>query len=504
MIDARKNSSTIVSWLKKVSPEGDLFADSRDINATSRGAIFCAYEGDSADGRNYINAAIKNGAKAILYEASGFELPKNITVPTMGVIGLKEMAGPIASLFYDNPSQKLKIIAITGTNGKTSSAQWLSQALSLLGKKSAVIGTLGVSVFEKGKSTTPEETGYTTPDQVQLQRILHKLCMQNVQYVAMEASSIGIDQGRLNGLSIDMALFTNFTRDHLDYHGDMASYKKAKRRLFDWKGLRFAVINLDDAMGQELSRELKHLKLLGVSQQDTKASVSRLLAKDIRFKNNKISFKACFGEKTENVHAHVIGRFNVSNLLGVLGILIACDVAFEKACKVLSQLVSPPGRMQQLGGVGTPLVVIDFAHTPDALEKGIETLSEVAKERKGKLWCVFGCGGNRDPGKRPQMGKVSQKADVVVITSDNPRNESPQEIINSIASGMSKDSIQIEDRARAILYAVRKADVNDVIFLAGKGHETYQEIAGIKYPFLDAEHVSLALNSLITDGKGKS
>lgn len=491
----------IVNWIRKVSPEGQLFSDSREVKPET-GAVFFAYEGDSADGRSYIATAIKNGAKAVVYESADFDWNPEWEVAHLGVEGLKASAGPIADAYYGSPARSMSIIAVTGTNGKTSTTQWIAQALSRLGQSAAVIGTLGVSIFRDGISGISEETGYTTPDQVQLQRILADLHSKDVKHVAIEASSIGIDQGRLNGLRIDIALFTNFTRDHLDYHHDMASYKAAKRRLFDWPGLRHAVINLDDAMGLELASELKSkMSLTGYSINNVKAEIPVLEALDIRNRSQGEEFRVESPYGSTRIRTQLIGRFNVSNVLGVLGVLLAAGIQWDASVQSLAHLEAPAGRMQQMGGKEAPLVVIDFAHTPDALEKGLSTLRHVASDRNGKLWCVFGCGGDRDHGKRPQMGEKAESADIIIVTSDNPRSEDPKKIIEEIVSGMTKEPIQVEDRATAILTAVKQASRNDVIFVAGKGHEAYQEVKGVKRPFADTDHVALALASRLTTQK---
>lgn len=492
-----------VHWLRTVCPDGELFSDSREIGPDTGNAVFFAYEGDSADGRNYISNAIENGAVAVIYESEGFSWNPEWKIPHFGISGLKAYAGPIADAYYGSPAKSMLVIAVTGTNGKTSSTQWIGQSLSKSGKKTAVIGTLGISVFENGKNGISEETGYTTPDQVQLQRNLARLRKQGVECVAMEASSIGIDQGRLNGIPIDIALFTNFTRDHLDYHHDMAAYKAAKRKLFDWPELKHAVLNLDDPMGIGLANELAgKVALTGFTLESvTDTGFPVLRAYDLRNRIHGVEFRVESPVGTTRVRTRLIGRFNVSNILGVLGVLLAAGMSWNEAVRSLGELSPPPGRMQQMGGGETPLVVIDFAHTPDAMEKGLAALRQVADDRNGKLWCVFGCGGDRDHGKRSQMGAVSERADFVIVTSDNPRSEEPGEIMRQIVSGMRRKPQMFEDRATAILQAVRQASKNDVIFLAGKGHETYQEIKGVKLPFADADHVALALASRVSNMK---
>ena len=283
----------------------------------------------------------------------------------------------------------------------------------------------------------------------------------------------------------------------------MASYKAAKRRLFDWPGLRHAVVNLDDPMGAELADVLKgKMAVTAYSRvRDTVAGVPLIMATDIRNRAQGTEFRVESPMGAARVKTQLIGLFNVSNVLGVLGVLLAADVPWDTAVRALGKLLPPPGRMQQMGGKERPLVVIDFAHTPDAMAKGLQTLRQVADERHGKLWCVFGCGGDRDHGKRPQMGSVSESADFVIVTSDNPRSEEPGRIIEEIVAGMKKRPQIYEDRATAILQAVRQASKNDVIFLAGKGHEAYQEIRGVKLPFADADHVALALASRIQNMK---
>ncbi len=490
---------TTVQWLRENCPEGALFSDSRAVRADGR-SVFFAYNGDSdhADGRRYIASAIQNGAVAVVYESAGFTWNPAWQVPHFGVNGLKEAAGPIASAFYGNPADAMLMIAVTGTNGKTSCTQWMGQTLSRLGRKSAVIGTLGITVFENGDAGETEVTGYTTPDQIQLQRHLAELRGQGVTCVAMEASSIGIDQGRLNGLPIHVVMFTNFTQDHLDYHHDMASYRAAKRRLFDWPGLRHAVLNLDDEMGCQLAGELKgRYALTGYTLEGVDAGIPTLSATGISNRDDGVDFNIGFNGESAAVSPKLVGRFNISNVLGVLGVLLASDVPWQDAVASVGRLVSPPGRMQRMGGKDAPLVVIDFAHTPDAMEKGLETLRQVADARGGNLWCVFGCGGDRDPGKRPQMGAVAELADRIVVTSDNPRSEDPESIIDQIVTGMKRAPRRMVNRAEAIEQVVAEAAVNDVVFLAGKGHETYQEIKGTKYPFLDADHVTQALDKRV-------
>jgi UDP-N-acetylmuramoyl-L-alanyl-D-glutamate--2,6-diaminopimelate ligase len=496
-----------LSWLREIAPSAQLSSDSRSLGA---GDVFFAYPGDDADGRNYIDAALARGAAAVIYEdGDGHAWQGQSDFPHRGVTGLKHLAGDIASGFYGSPDAGMFVVAVTGTNGKTSCSQWLGRVLSRSGGPSLVVGTLGTGTFRGGVAGSFQATGYTTPDAVLLQRRLAQARSAGARSVAIEASSIGLDQGRLNGMHVDVALFTNFTRDHLDYHGDMQAYEAAKRRLFDWPGLRHAVINLDDDMGRRLVAHLREqgrdVGIIGYSANGAAAEGFPVLqASDIRLGNAGTVFQLLTPQGAAAVRTQLIGGFNVSNALGIAGVLHARGVSLRGIVEALESLQAVPGRMQQLGGQEAPLVVIDYAHTPDALEKVLATLREVAQQRHGKLWCVFGCGGDRDPGKRPQMGAAATAADHVIVTSDNPRSENPADIIGQIVEGMKIRQVMqgaphvIEDRAAAILYAIKHAARADVVLLAGKGHETYQEIRGRKLPFLDADHAALSLAARVT------
>jgi len=493
-------------WLRRTAPGAHLSADSRLI---SPGDVFFAYPGDAGDGRRHIGDAVERGAAAVLFEAEGYGWESKFDVPHMGVPDLKYQAGYIANVYYGRPDADMFSVAVTGTNGKTSCSQWLGHALSEHGEPTAVIGTLGTGIYRNGQAGEFSITGYTTPDAVQLQRRLADMRAAGAAALAFEASSIGLHQGRMNGLHVDAALFTNFTRDHLDYHKDMASYEAAKTMLFDWPGLRHAVINLDDEMGLRLVRHLqeKHpsVTLIGYTLCDRAVpDVQVLRGTDIRSAHAGTNFQLHGQFGAVPVHTQLIGKFNISNVLGVIGVLLSKGIAWETAIDLAESLLPVPGRMQQLGGHDNPLVVIDYAHTPDALEKAISTLRDVAQQRGGRLWCVFGCGGDRDPGKRPQMGAMATLSDHVVVTSDNPRSENALSIIQQILEGMKNTKAMqsppqsIEDRAAAILWAVKHAAKADVVLLAGKGHETYQEIKGKKLPFLDADHAALALAARAT------
>jgi UDP-N-acetylmuramoyl-L-alanyl-D-glutamate--2,6-diaminopimelate ligase len=499
----------ICQWILQAAPQGRLVSDSRKVQA---GDVFFAYPGEASDGRAFIGAAIGQGAAAVVVDDRDFAWNPEWTVPHLAVADLKMNAGPVAHACLGMPDAAMFTVGVTGTNGKTSCAVWLGQAMARLGLPTAVIGTLGVGLFKGRAEPEFDVTGYTTPDAVLLAEKLAAVRDAGAAALAIEVSSIGLEQGRALGMHFDVALFTNLTRDHLDYHGDMASYEAAKRKLFEWPGLKTAVLNLDDAAGQRL---LAHLQardgapaLIGYTLHDRATQpdiegVAMLRASQFKSRNSGTDFHLDSPYGSATVKTQLVGHFNVSNALAVFGALMAKGVALRAAVDAIEALTPAPGRMQQVGGQDAPMVVIDYAHTPDALEKTLLALRQVAHERGGQLWCVFGCGGDRDPGKRPQMGAIAQIAEHVLVTSDNPRSEDPAAIIAAIVAGMDAAHPQstfqaIEDRAAAILSAIKHAAKPDVILLAGKGHEPYQEIKGRKMPFSDADHAALALAARVT------
>jgi UDP-N-acetylmuramyl-tripeptide synthetase len=459
-----------------------LAIDSRCVTA---GDIFVALPGHRVDGRAYAADAVARGAAAVVYEAGA---PLTLPVPTVAVNGLASIAGELAHLVFGRPSDQLWLAGVTGTNGKTSVSHWIAQSLTALGCQCAVIGTLGAGF--PGHLT---ESVNTTPDAIGLQRELAAFVSQGAVACAMEASSIGIAEGRVNGVGFDVAVFTNLTRDHLEYHGSMEAYAAAKERLFDWPGLNAAVVNLDDPVGAHLARRLSgRIATLGYTLEGRVGGDRVLAARDIAMDGAGVAFTL----DDVRIEAPVVGRFNVANLLAVIGALLADDKALGAIAGVLRSITPPPGRMQVLGGAGQPLVVVDYAHTPDALDKALATLRHAAQARRGRLVCVFGCGGDRDPGKRPLMGAVAERlADQVLLTSDNPRGEDPRAILDAIAAGMAQPPAIEPDREIAIRRAVREADAGDVILLAGKGHEPYQEVAGVRRPFSDLALARAALES---------
>lgn len=490
-------------------PVSGLATDSRSIVA---GEVFLAWPGAKQDGRSHIAEAVARGAAAVLWERDGFEWAGDWGVPNLRVEGLRDIAGPLAHEVYGRPSEKLWTIGVTGTNGKTSCSQWLARACTDCGARTAVIGTLGLgfpgTASDHAGSAALDVSVNTTPDPVLLHKTLAKLHAAGAQGVAVEVSSIGLDQGRVNGVHFGTALFTNLSRDHLDYHGDMERYAAAKQKLFSMPGLRHAVLNMDDVQGVSIARQISgsHVNRAGYSLHAGVAARAGLEcwveAHDIQVSPQGLGFTIRSSWGQSEVHnSALLGRFNVSNLLGVLAAMLVSGVPFDGALAALGKLDPVSGRMQRIGGGAQPLVVVDYAHSPDALEQTLATLTDVAHAAGGKLWCVFGCGGERDRGKRAMMGAVaSRHADRIVVTSDNPRGEDPATIIADVLAGMHAEgghSIVTEpDRARAIALAISEAGAGDVVLLAGKGHETYQEIAGRRHAFSDLAVAHEALKAL--------
>ncbi len=470
-----------------------LAADSRSLAA---GEVFLAYPGSRRDGREFIPAALQRGAAAVLWEREGFEWNPGWRVPNLGVENLRGLAGRLAHEIYGRPSERLWMIGVTGTNGKTSCSHWIAQACSACGAKTAVVGTLGT-----GFPGALDAGVNTTPDAVLLHRSLAGLLAQGAQGVAMEVTSIGLDQGRVNGVAFGAALFTNLSRDHLDYHGDMESYARAKQRLFETPGLKHAVLNLDDVQGVQIARALAgrgigragYSCFAGVAARSGLERYAEAHAIEVSPEGIAFEVRSSWGEA--GIESALLGRFNVSNLLGVLTTMLVSGVPFDRAATALAGLEPVAGRMQRLGGAGKPVVVVDYAHTPDALEKTLVALKDVAKASGGRLAVVFGCGGERDRGKRPLMGAVaSRHADAILVTSDNPRGEDPAAIIAEISAAIPVPHEAIEDRRAAIERAIASAGAEDVVLIAGKGHETYQEVAGRRLPFSDALEAKQALS----------
>ena len=470
-----------------------LVVDSRQAR---QGDTFAAYPGERLDGRKFIAQAIAAGANSVLWEREGFEWNAEWKVSNLPVDGLRDRVGEISSLVYGEPSRKLRTIGITGTNGKTSCSHWIAQCMTELGSKTAMVGTLG-----NGFAGALTATANTTPDAVSLHALLRDYVADGAKAVAMEVSSHGLAQGRVNGVHFDIAVLTNLSRDHLDYHGDMAAYAAAKAGLFAWPELQYAVLNMDDPFGVELAGKLgcSGVQTVGYSIEGKHEGCQFVvLVRDLMADAQGVRFKVITPWGTTQVASKLLGRFNASNLLAVLSVLLVSGVALEDAVRELGKLESVAGRVQRLGGEGKPLVVVDYAHTPDALEQVLVTLREIMSD-KNKLICVFGCGGERDRGKRPMMGEVASRlADNVIVTSDNPRGEDARAIINEIIAGMGANYHVEEDRAAAIDAAVRGAQPGDIVLIAGKGHEDYQEIKGVKFPFVDADVAQRILSQIGT------
>jgi UDP-N-acetylmuramoyl-L-alanyl-D-glutamate--2,6-diaminopimelate ligase len=473
-----------------------LGANSRTL---ARGEVFLAYPGARSDGRQYIGDAVARGAAAVLWERQGFDWDARWRVPNLPVDGLRGCAGPLAHEVYGRPSEHLWMIGVTGTNGKTSCTQWIAQALSGAGRRAGVIGTLGSGLAGAPGGLAPDPN--TTPDAIVLHRKLAEFVRDGARAAAMEVSSIGLDQDRVAGVLFDVALFTNLSRDHLEYHGDLESYAGAKTKLFQAPGLRHAVLNLDDALGARIAQSLDGSPVQRVGYSMTRGAGRRaglerhLEAHDISLDDRGTAFALASSWGEARIESAMLGRFNVANLLGVLGVLLVSGMGLEAAARAVGTLQPVPGRMQRLGGGERPLVVVDYAHSPDALDKVLATLADVARERAGRLICVFGCGGERDRGKRPLMGEAaSRHADFVVVTSDNPRSEGAAAIIAEILPGVRAAHAVEVDRRAAIRLAVARSAPGDVIVVAGKGHETYQEIAGVRLPFSDVEEAQAALD----------
>jgi UDP-N-acetylmuramoyl-L-alanyl-D-glutamate--2,6-diaminopimelate ligase len=466
-----------------------------DSRALKRGDTFVAYPGESRDGRDYIAQAIANGAASVLWERARFEWDSRWELPNRGVRELRRHAGEIASRIHGRPSRELTVVGITGTNGKTTCSQWIAQALTRAGRRCAVIGTLGY-----GLRPPLKPAANTTPDALWLHAQLAEFARRGAQAVAMEVSSIGLAQDRVAGIEFDVALFTNLSRDHLEYHRTMRRYGEAKARLFAWESLRRAVVNLDDSFGAELARRIQRpgLSVIGYGFGAVGGTQrARVAGFNLVTSARGVSFDVRTPWGAAHVTSPALGRHNAYNLLGTLAVLVATGIPLRRAAAALAALKPVPGRLQRLGGGAKPVVVVDYAHTPDALKQALTTLRQLlagrqpsaASRQPSRLICVFGCGGDRDRGKRPLMGNVAARlADQLVVTSDNPRSEEPRGIIDEIMAGVggAPGATVIEpDRRAAIQRAVAEARRGDVVLIAGKGHEAYQEIAGVRQPFSD-------------------
>lgn len=490
-----------VAWLhERVSLTAHLKLDSRDIEP---GDVFVACPGLSSDGRLYIDKALALGASAVLFEAPATDAVQAASAgtPMLAVTGLRSLLGELGDTWYGRPSAALAVVAVTGTNGKTSSVQWIAHALSRNEKACGTIGTLG-AVLPDGQTLGGS---LTTPDVLTVHRTLAAMRDAGAKAVAMEASSIGIEQGRMDGVRVALAAFTNLTRDHLDYHVTMERYEEAKARLFRWPGLTAAVINADDDAGRRMLAALPEgVSPMGYSLSDDPAIPAAMRARDLQATSQGQIFTLVSPHGEAQIVTRLLGAHNVSNLLLVAGVLYKLGLPFAQIARELAATDPVDGRLQTVEPAVSlpahaargPLVVVDYAHTPDALSRALLALRAVATARSGRLVCLFGCGGERDPGKRPVMGAIAAElADHVVVSSDNPRTESPEAIVQQILAGI-PEAVRADvevDRARAILQTIWAASPEDVVLLAGKGHETYQDIGGEKLPFDDREWARVAL-----------
>jgi UDP-N-acetylmuramoyl-L-alanyl-D-glutamate--2,6-diaminopimelate ligase len=463
----------------------ELAVDSRAVHF---GNLFIALAGTQQHGLTFVEQALVNGACAVIFdpENNGRQLAESIrNTPMIPIPDLTHRVGAIAARFYGNPSQFIDVIGITGTNGKTSCSQFLSQVLDQCG----VIGTLGWGQWDKLNSILN-----TTPDGLTVQKILAALVKDKKQTVAMEVSSHGVAQGRVNGVNFKGAVFTNISRDHLDYHGTMEAYLEAKLELLKKPGLTFTVINLDDDYSDRIIEAVPEgVVIWGISAKGgTLGSGETVSAENIVHKMAGIEFDMCWRDESRNITVPLYGDFNTENILCVAAVMLAMGISLDEIANRIARIKAVTGRMECFGGELEPLVFVDYAHTPDALDK---VLSSLRKHSSEALWVVFGCGGNRDTGKRPQMGTCAEQwADHVIVTDDNPRFESGPEIINDILSGCLSDKVEvIQDRQQAIQSVIARAANRDCIVIAGKGHEDYQEINGARFPFNDRQVVIEAL-----------
>ena len=484
-----------------------------DSRQAQRGDLFFALAGVQSHGKEYIDEAISRGASVVLWESSAprqeVRSAGNGDVPVYGVPDLKNMVGRIAERFYGEPSKEQFVIGVTGTNGKTSVTQFVAQALQQ-DAPCGVVGTLGNGIFGQ-----LEKGDFTTPDAITLHTLLDDLRHDEVKRVVMEVSSHGLEQGRVAGVNFDVAVFTNLSHEHLDYHGNMENYGRAKRRLFESKGLKYAVINLDDDYGRQMLMSMPGAVgtvSYGFGNGNDSGVLPSLLGSDLQLDRGGLSMHVESDWGKGDLHVPLLGAFNAANLLAALGALLASGIGFDEALKRLSTVQPVPGRMQGYGGSDQqPLVVVDYAHTPDALQQVLVALRAHAAVQTGavaapKLWCLFGCGGDRDRSKRPLMAAAAEQlADKVVVTNDNPRTENAQVIIADILQGFARmdDVLVIADRAKAIEEAVFSAAEDDVVLIAGKGHEAVQIVGDQRLPFSDTEEVERVL-ALRASDRGKS
>ena len=466
----------------------DVTKNSKEVK---KGSLFLALPGTKFDGRDYILEAIKNGASAIIYEKKDFKLIDQIIIPNLGIENLHKEQAKIIRSFFRNPSKNLKIIGITGTNGKTSVAGWLSQSLNLLNYKTGTIGTLGYQV--PGKKV---KTLNTTPDIISLSNILNNAVTEQCEFAVLEVSSHAIQQKRIENIDFDLRILTNVSRDHLDYHKTIKKYQNIKKQFFLSEKRTKAIINFDDPIGREILHEGEfenHQLISYAIDRDADLKV-----KNIVYKKNKMIFDFLWREKTYQIKSNIYGKHNIYNLLGVIASLIFYEFPMNKIIEVIENLESISGRNEVVhyDTKGIPQIIIDYAHTPDALENILQSLGET---KPSEIILIFGCGGNRDKGKRKQMALVASKyADKVIVTNDNPRDENPSDILNAIEKNLTVNHEIIESRENAIKRGLMLVKKRSILLIAGKGHENFQEVRGVKIPFSDKE-VALSNIGLINN-----
>ncbi len=502
--------SVLLEGIAEVMPEADcnitsLTLDSREAKS---GTLFVALKGTRQHGLDYAAAVERQGAVAIIWEADGLTKPTKLGIPQFEVADLREHLGEISNRFFGSVTQELNMVGITGTDGKTSVSHFIAQAMN----DSAVIGTLGI-----GSLTDLQTATHTTPDVISVHRSLAALKDKNIKTVAMEVSSHALDQGRVAGVAFDVAVLTNLSRDHLDYHKTIEAYAEAKEKLFDWEGLKAIVVNLDDEFGRKMASRGVAETTLERSDDDPKGEMKSspksrgviaygigqlsdypqgsLVAVNAKFTHKGISADIHFAGEQGALNASVLGRFNLSNLLAALGAMLALGDSLESALEKLNQVETVAGRMEKVADSDV-LAVVDYAHTPNALETVLKALRE---HTENNLICVFGCGGDRDSGKRPMMAKIAEdNADTVIVTDDNPRTENPKLIMKDIMAGFARPSAAVieHDRAAAINTALSQAKRGDTVLIAGKGHEKVQILANGSIPFSDRDHANKVLQEL--------